>query len=203
LIDLTALSGFSISEAYLVLKPLVLFVAGMVIYSIFIFKLYRFVARREIFKLNLQKYSESGLGWLKKLLSAVFYVIEYILLFPVFTFFWFIIFSVLLSFLAREQIVQNVLLVSIALVSSIRVAAYYNEDLSKDLAKMLPFALLGIFLVDISYFSFGNSLEIIKQIPSFWKIMVYYLIFAIILEFILRMSHGIFRFTEPEEKKEK
>jgi len=203
LIDLTALSGFSISEAYSVLKPLVLFVAGMVIYSIFIFKLYRFVARREIFKLNLQKYSESGLGWLKKLLSAVFYVIEYILLFPVFTFFWFIIFSVLLSFLAREQIVQNVLLVSIALVSSIRVAAYYNEDLSKDLAKMLPFALLGIFLVDISYFSFGNSLEIIKQIPSFWKIMVYYLIFAIILEFILRMSHGIFRFTEPEEKKEK
>lgn len=203
MIDLTALSGFSISEAYLVLKPLVLFVAGMVIYSIFIFKLYRFVARREIFKLNLQKYSESGLGWLKKLLSAVFYVIEYILLFPVFTFFWFIIFSVLLSFLAREQIVQNVLLVSIALVSSIRVAAYYNEDLSKDLAKMLPFALLGIFLVDISYFSFGNSLEIIKQIPSFWKIMVYYLIFAIILEFILRMSHGIFRFTEPEEKKEK
>ena len=91
---------------------------------------------------------------------------------------------------------NNILLVSIALVSTVRIAAYYNEDLSKDLAKMQPFALLGIFLIDISYFSFSASLEVIKQIPSFWKIMIYYLIFAIVLEFILRIGSGIIRRDE-------
>ncbi len=150
MVDLTVLTNFSISEAYTILKPLILFIIGMVIYSIFVFKFYRFIARKEIFKLNLQQYNIESFAWLKKFLNVILYVVEYILLFPFITFFWFIVFSVLLSFLTREQTVQNILLVSITLVSSIRVSAYYNEDLSKDLAKMLPFALLGIFLIDIS-----------------------------------------------------
>jgi len=201
LIDLNLLSSFNIKEAYNILKPLILFIIGMVVYSVFIFKFYRFIARKEIFKLNLQKYSEKGFGWFKKVLRIIFYIIEYILLFPVFTFFWFIIFSILLSFLTREQTMQNILLVSIALISTIRIAAYYNEELSKDLAKMLPFALLGILLVDISYFSFSTSLAVIKQITSFWSIMSYYLIFAIILEFVLRISYGISPFKQEESKK--
>ena len=191
LVDLTALTNFSISEAYAILKPLILFIIGMVIYSIFIFKLYRFVARRNIFKLDLHKYNKAKHPLLKKIAGYILYLIEYVFLFPVFTFFWFIVFSILLSFLTREQTVQNILLVSIALVSSIRVSAYYNEDLSKDLAKMLPFALLGIFLIDISYFSFSASLGVIKQIPLMWKTMFYYLIFAIVLEFVLRIGYGI------------
>lgn len=197
MVNLIGLSSFSISEAYVILKPLILFVIGMVVYSIFIFKFYRFIARKEIFKLNLQKYSIESFAWLKKFLSAVFYLIEYVLLFPVFAFFWFIVFSALLSFLIRGQTVQSILLVSIALVSAIRVSAYYNEDLSKDLAKMLPFALLGIFLIDISYFSFSASLDVIKQIPLMWKTMFYYLIFAIVLEFVLRVGYSIVR---PKEK---
>jgi hypothetical protein len=202
--DLTNLSaGLNFSEAYEILKPLALFIIGMVVYSVFIFKFYRLVARKEIFKLNLQQYSEKSFAWLRKLLSVIFYIIEYILLFPVFTFFWFIVFSVLLSFLTREQTVQNILLVSIALVSSIRITAYHDEDLSKDLAKMLPFALLGIFLVDVSYFSVSSSLAIIRQIPSFWRIMVYYLIFAIVLELILRISYNVLPFKSEKEKSSK
>lgn len=200
MIDLASLSGLNAEEAYDILKPLILFIIGMVVYSIFIFKFYRFIARKEIFNLNLQQYSEKSFAWLRKFLSIIFYIIEYVLLFPLITFFWFIIFSVLLSFLTREQTVNNVILVSIALVSTIRIAAYYDEELSKDLAKMLPFALLGIFLVDISYFSFSTSMDVIKQIPSFWNIMVYYLLFAIVLEFVLRIGYSL---IAPKSSKKK
>jgi len=115
--------------------------------------------------------------------------------------------SVLLMFLAKSGNVANILLVSVALVAAVRATAYYNEDLSRDLAKMLPFALLGVFLVDISYFSFSNSIELVKQMPSFWKTMAYYLGFVIALEFVLRIGHGIvslfYDFEDTEYKIEK
>jgi len=196
-INLTAhLTSLTPSEAWAFLKPLLLFVAGMVVYSIFIFKLYRFVARRDIFQLNLRQYSRSSHPTLKKFVSSLLYTLEYLLLFPLFTFFWFLIFVVLLSFLAKEQTIQNILLVSIAIVAAIRVTAYYNEDLSRDLAKMLPFALLGVFLIDISFFSLASSWKLIKEIPSFWRPLFYYLIFVIILEFVLRIVHGLVSLTK-------
>ena len=48
---------------------------------------------------------------------------------------------------------NHILVVSVSLVAAIRVTSYYNEQLSQDLAKMIPFALLGIFLVDATFFS--------------------------------------------------
>ena len=86
--------------------------------------------------------------------------------------------------------VAMVLLISVAIVAAVRVTAYYNEDLSKDLAKMLPFALLGVFLLDTSFFSFSEALTEIKQLFLLWENMIYYFIFVIGLEFVLRISHG-------------
>ena len=43
-------SGFSLAEGLSLYKLLAIFVLGMIIYSMFIFKFYRFVARRDIFK---------------------------------------------------------------------------------------------------------------------------------------------------------
>jgi len=182
-----ALQNFTVAEAQSILLPVIQFIIGMVIYSIFIFKFYRFIARKDIFRLNLAKYNTSSLGFIKKIMGVIFYVIEYILLFPIFAFFWFLVLVVFMSFLAKTQTISNVLLVAIALVATVRTTAYYHEDLSKDLAKMLPFALLGIFLVDITYFSFDRSFEFIKQLPSFWKTGIYYLLFVIVLEFVLRI----------------
>lgn len=189
----------SISKALIVLEPLTMFLIGMAIYSIFIFKFYTFLARKDIFKLDLNQYNHATHPTIKKGLRLIFYVIEYIVLFPVFVFFWFSILTILLSFLAKEQAVQNVLLVSIAVVGAVRITAYYNEDLSRDLAKMLPFALLGIFLVNISYFSIGESMEVIKQIPSQISLLLYYLFFVILLEFVLRIIYGIAMIFIPKQ----
>jgi hypothetical protein len=194
------MANFSFAEAQTVTMPLLIFVAGIVIYALFVFKFYRFLSRKNIFELNLQQYNKAALGWLKKFFSLIFYVIEYLIIFPLFTFFWFGIITILLVFLAKSQNAGNLLLIAMALVAAVRVTAYFTEDLSRDLAKMLPFALLGIFLVDVSFFSLENSLATLKVLPSMWKVMIYYLGFTIALEFVLRIVHTLVKPFLPKEE---
>jgi len=184
------------NEIYSVLKPLSFYVLGMVVYALFVFKFYLFLSRRDIFALNFKEKYGAG-----KFFSFIWYGIEHLVLFPLFVFVWFAVISGLLMLMAKNQTASGVLLISIALVSAVRITAYYHEDLSKDLAKMLPFALLGVFLIDISFFSLKNSLELIKQVPSLWMTVVYYLVFIILLEFILRILSFII--PKKEEKKKK
>lgn len=201
IIDLVrvAAGGFSLSEGIELLKPLSIFIVGMIIYSVFIFKFYRFVARRDVFKYSgSEKISKGG-----KFISGASYVFKYIFLMPLVIFFWFIVLSVILAFLSKQEGAQMVLLVSIALIATIRVVSYYSEDLSKDLSKMLPFALLGIFLVDISFFSAQESFNSIMQIPALWNMLVYYLIFLILLELVLRIVFGILSFFIKDKKSSK
>jgi hypothetical protein len=178
---------FNISEAYNILGSLGILLLEMVIYSIFIFKFYRFLSSRDIIKVDYSRYSNVGLRFIR----WIGYLLQNIFLFPVIVFFWFAILAMLLGFLGKHQTTESILLVSIALVSAIRIAAYYSEDLSRDLAKMLPFALLGIYLVDQSYFEFEVSLELLKSVPEYWRLLVYYFAFIIALEFILRILHNI------------
>ncbi len=187
------------------LKPLIWFTIGIVIYSIFIFKFYRFVARRDIFSLNLGKYNNRDRGFFFYVFEVFFYLLEHILILPIFIFFWFIVFVVLISFLTDSLTAVNVLVVAMSLVASIRVTAYITEDLSKDLAKMLPFALLGIFLIDINFYSLSHALSIITSLPALWLNMVYYFVFIIALELILRLFHGFisilsYKKEEPVEE---
>ena len=181
----------NISNYWQVFKPLLIFVIGMVIYAVFIFKFYRFVASRDVFKLNLKDYNYSKHPGIDKTLGGIAYFLEYILLFPIITFFSFAVFALLIAVMS-DQDLQTVLLLSMAIVSSVRITAYYNEDLSKDLAKMLPFAMLGFFLLDTSFIKVGDILNTVKQFPSLIGTMLYYFVFVVVLEFILRIGHGFF-----------
>ena len=66
--DVVAVS-LSITEAQSTITPLIFFIVGIVAYSVFIFKFYRFLARKDIFNLELQKYSKTFFGFVKKLFS--------------------------------------------------------------------------------------------------------------------------------------
>lgn len=196
------ISEFSFKEALISVKPILLFILGMVVYSVFIFKFYRFVAHREIFKFSLSKYNNSQHAGLKKFLGVVIYIFEHIILFPVLTFFWFIVLSAILIFLSKDGNPERILVVAISLVGAIRIVAYYTEELSKDLAKMLPFALLGIFLADVSYFSFERSFEVLRGLPALWDKTIYYLAFIVLLEIILRVGHLIVKMSKPRYGKD-
>ena len=86
-----------------------------------------------------------------------------------------------------------------ALVGAVRVAAYYNESLSQDLAKLLPFTLLGILLKDIGNFSFAFAWDTLSRLPEYWQTALVYLVFVIALEFFLRIIYILSTWARGEE----
>lgn len=175
--------GLSLSEAYVILKPLALFIIGMTIYCIFVYTFYKFVSKRDIFGGN--KKGDVGTG------ARIF---QYLFLYPVALFFWYIIFFTLILVLAESRTVESVMLMAMAVIAVIRVTSYYKQELSADLAKIMPLALLVIFLLDIKSFSLTTSLEAVKSIfttDATLHILIYYFLFVILLEFILRIGHAI------------
>lgn len=183
---------FNFAEAVEILKPLLLFVFAMSLYAIFVFKFYRFLSRRDILQLNLEKHNRAKMRLLRKSISFAFYCAKFLIVFPVLAFFWFLVLTVLLSTMAKGQGLDGILLVSMSVVGAIRVAAYYNEALSTDLAKILPFALLGILLIDSSIVSFSGSLENLNAALAKWETMLYYLVAIVVLEFGMRIVSTIF-----------
>ena len=183
--------NFTIMEGYTMLLPAMTFIIGTVIYAIFIFNFYRLMARKEIFKLDLDRYNTTRFPFLRKIIRRIIHVFQYVFFLPIVVFFWFSVLTILLIFLSKSQPIENILRVSISIVSAVRITAYYTEDLSRDLAKMLPFALLGILLVDITFFSFSDSISVLLQLPSMWRMFVYYLVFVILLEFVLKIAYTV------------
>ena len=188
-------TDLNIYDAIDLLRPVSVYIAGMAIYAVFVFTFYRFVAARDMFGLDLSRYEQSRYKWVQSVLHVVMYVLKYILLFPFFAFFWFAVITAILAFLAKDQSFSQVLLMGLATVGTIRVAAYVKEDLSRDLAKMLPFAVLGIFLVNTSFFQIEDSLALLDETLNYTDHILYYLVYLIALEFALRMIMGVVMFV--------
>lgn len=190
----------SIPQPYAILLNLLVFTILITFYALFVWKFYRFLAKKDIIKLNLGQYNKTEHYGLKKFLAYVFYFIEYIIILPFVVFFWFTMLVVFLILLSKEQSVQSILIISAVVVASVRMTAYYKEDLSRDLAKMLPFTILTVFLLSPNFFSLPNVINQFLQIKVMLQNIPYYLIFIIILEIILRFFEMIFSNKGSEEE---
>ena len=186
-------NGLNLNDAIDLLSDVAVYIVGMAVYAVFVFNFYRFVAAKDMFHVDLSRYEQSRFRFVRRVLHVFFYVLKYIILFPIFAFFWFAVLTLILAFLSKERSFADTLLVALATVSAIRVTAYYNEDLSRDLAKILPFAVLAVFLIDASFFAIGESLDALTEAEQYAEHIVYYLLFLVLLEFALRILNGIVR----------
>ncbi|MBA7674685.1 hypothetical protein ES703_82906 [subsurface metagenome] len=89
------------------------------------------------------------------------------------------------------------------MIAAIRMTSYYKGGLSQEIAKILPFTLLAISVLNPNFFLEAQYLERVisqlSQIPSFFSQIIYYLLFIIILEVILRLFDFIFSLFKLEE----
>jgi hypothetical protein len=154
--------------------PLLYLAVSIAIYSILIWHFYRFIAKKNIFKLSTATHVKTVVA------------LKYIILFPLVAVGFFAGFALMLLFLAKDLEIPTVLSTSFAIIVAIRIAAYYNEDLSKDIAKLLPFVLLGVFLVDPSYFNWSDLISKIDSLPTFFTICLQFILIILIIEWILR-----------------
>jgi len=158
------------------LIPLFYLIISIAIYSIIIWHFYRYIAKRDCFKTSDCKYPKL-VGFAK-----------YCFGFPFVAIMFFLGFSLMLLLLTRKLDVVSILSTSFALIIAIRISAYYSEDLSKDVAKLLPFVLLGIFLVDPTYFNLDDVTNNINSLPGYVNQIVIYIIMIILVEWVLRIA---------------
>jgi hypothetical protein len=177
----------------------------IVIYSIFVWKFYKFIAKKNILGLDLNKYNKSNHPFFTKLVAGLFYFIEYILVLPFLIFFWFTVFALFFIFLTKELEIHTLLIISATIVAAIRMTSYYKEDLSRDIAKLLPFTLLSVSILTPGFFQVERIFTQLSQIPDFFNNIFYYLVFIIVLEIVLRFFDFIFSLfgiSETEESEE-
>ena len=185
-------NGLDLNEGLEMVRNVGIYIAGIGVYAIFIFHFYRFLSARDMFRFDLARYEQSRHRAIRGVLHFVMYLVKYIVVFPVFAFFWFAVLTIILAFLSKDRAFSEVLLVALATVSAIRLAAYYHEDLSRDLAKILPFAVLGIFIIDASFFTIEDSLAMLQDANNQREAIFYYFAFLVALEFIMRLIWGYF-----------
>lgn len=167
---------------------LFLIVLLMVIYSVFIWKLDRFIGTKNIFGLNLNQYNRSKHPFFIKFVASLFYLLEYIIILPILILFWFAIFSIFLI-LVMDLELKVILFVSAAVIATVRMAAYiprYGESLAREIAKLLPLNLLAIALLTPGFFDIERILGNFSRLDEFFSLIVNYLFFIIILEVLLR-----------------
>jgi len=174
---------------------LFLLVLLIVIYSIFIWKFYRFIATKNLIELNLSKYNKSEHPFFTKLIAGILYLIEYIVILPFLIFIWFSIFTLFLIFLTEDLTINSLLIISVTIIGAIRMLTYipgYGEKLAKEISKLLPFTLLALSITKPGFFDIGRILGQFSEIPGFFNKIIIYLLFIVILESILRFFDFIF-----------
>jgi len=163
------------------------FTFALFIFGIIMWKFYSTLAKRDLFKVNISSYMSK---W-ERVGGAISFFLKYTIIFPFYTFFWFILFSIFLIFLAKSVSMQEIFLISIAMISFVRITAYFKEELAKDIAEVIPITFLVIFLTDPTFFSMNVILARWEEFLSSFPGVLFYLVFTICLEWILRILYLI------------
>lgn len=174
-------------EQYLIVFKLLIFSVIISLYAMFTWKFYQSLSKRDLIKLDLSKYNRLSHPILKKLFATVLYIVEYVVILPFLIFFWMAVLGIIILVMSQEQTIDQVLLISAGIVAAVRVLSYYHEDLSRDVAKMFPLAIMSIFLITPGFFDVQRILAGLTQVEGFIIHAFYYISFIVFLEFVLRV----------------
>ena len=159
------------------------------IYVVFIWKLHIFISTKNILRLNLNKYNKNNHPILAKIIAGFLYLLEYVIILPILIFFWFLIFAILLMFIASGMEPGSIILLAAITIAVLRVVAYipkYGESASAETAKIIPFTLLAIGLTEPLFFNSEEIMARVSDIPQLFQGISPYIFFIVAIELILR-----------------
>jgi hypothetical protein len=181
--------GITSSQVDEMAKTAVIVVA-IVMYSGLVFRFYRLLARRTMISIDTTTDKKGLIGWLSRQNKRLIFIILYVVLTPTLIGFWALVLSAILVILNGGQQLSSVAELAVAVVGAIRITSYFSENLAQDLSKMLPFAVLGVFLADGSLDLSG--LDLLWEEGNDLVITFLTLVISLsILETILRIVSGI------------
>lgn len=166
-------------------------------YCVFFWKFHKFISNKNLLNLNLGQYNTSKHPFFSKFFAGIFYILEYIIILPIIVFLWFSVFTIFLILIADGSEIGNLMLVSVTIISAIRMISYvpkYGKELAESVAILFPLSILIIFISTPNlFFDFGRILGHIGEIPALFDQILFYLLFMISLETILRITYGFLK----------
>jgi len=177
------LKDFFVDRQFLVLlsSTIVLFLAIFIMWYFY----HKQLTRKNLFEIPKIDSNSKLVSFINRLV----YFSKYLIIFPVYSFIWFLIFSFLLVMIAKARPIGEIMFFGIVIVSVTRIAAYVSPKLAEDMAKLLPWALIIVFLTDPTsitiksiHISFNNF---VQELPNVAK----YLIFIAFVEWSLRIGN--------------
>lgn len=168
----------------------------IVLYAILIGIFWKTLSRRNMIEVDWKKI-QGSFG--KQVFERVKFGLEYAVVFPVATFIWFVVLAILLYFMSKTATIADMMFISISLVAATRVCAYLDEDIAGDIAKVVPIAIIGVFLTEPTMF----SPIIVEQRLSEMAVLVGdalpYFVMLMALEIVLRLLFLAKRIVRPEK----
>ena len=177
------LKDFFVDRQFLVLlsSTIVLFLAIFIMWYFY----HKQLSKKNLFEIPKIDSNSKFVNFINRLV----YFLKYIIIFPLYSFIWFLIFSFLLVLIAKSRPISEIMFFGIIIVSVTRISAYVSSKLAEDMAKLLPWALIIVFLIDpqsITIESVQASFNsFMQEIPNVAK----YLIFIAFVEWFLRIGN--------------
>lgn len=170
------------------LGPPVLFALVLGGYATVVFYLCQVMSRRDIIRFQyttLRRLTAHSFA-LTLLLLAWIFTFRYAVIFPLVAYLLLAALNVVVALLYNSKSPTELLIISISVLTAVRVTAYFNEDLSRDISRILPFALLGIFLANFRDFDLGATLDLLRATGKEEERIFYYWLFVVVQELVLR-----------------
>ena len=183
--------------------PTLMAIIAIAVYSGFVFMFYRILAKKALLTLDLSKSADDFGGKVKKYLRSMLFVVQYIVVVPILIAFWTLVLAVILTLLSDSSDHTRNALIATSVVGAVRILAYWTEDLSRDVAKMLPFAVLGVYLVSSTSVQWSEFRELLESLPELAKSFFSSLVLLAILETLLRIVTTLKRIRSKRWKRKK
>ena len=167
--------------------------------TLFIWYFYRTLSQKNLISLNLAQYNKVEHQGMSKFLAVVLYMLEYIVIMPFLILIWFTALSIFILVIAPQRTVSQVLTVTAAMVLSIRILAYGNTEISKDLAKLFPFITLSVFISTPGSFAIDEIILKISGIPLLLVNIFYFILVILIIEILLRVVYTARKIVKNNE----
>ncbi len=167
-----------------------LFIIGIAIYSLFVWHFYRFISKRDVFPKLFYKLSRQESASKARLAINV---AIYIVLFPIIIFVWFIVLSFFVYLIGEDMPLVIAIFVSMSIIAVVRIISYYREDAAREIAKMIPYAILAFFLTSAAVYQDPNffSEKELRSIPPLFMEHLESIVLAVILVSIFEYSFRI------------
>ncbi len=165
-----------------IIKLFLTFVVVLLICA-WVWQLSKHLSKRDLFSIE-RKDQKTGFG------RALFYVLEYLILFPLYTIFWGGVLVLLLILMAVPEAYPNVIFFAAIIVSVIRAIAYFNEEWAYTLAMQLPIVMLVSTVLNPTVLAKVNASTITLNLPYLLQtnVLLESIGFVVVMEWILRIS---------------